>query len=190
MRELASAPMTAVTLTKTALSQVKADAIVVGVSSGRSGPSLVPGGADVDKAFKKDLLGTLKAMGATGKAGEIVKIATLGRTAAPALVAVGVGPTPGKGERYDAEALRRGVGAAVRSLAGAAARVATALAGANGDDDVDTVRAVAEGAHLGAYAFSRYRTNAAPRKRPVGSVVLVVKDPRNKQVRATVDRAG
>jgi leucyl aminopeptidase len=181
--------MTAVTLTKTTLSEVKADAIIVGVSSGRGGPCLVPGGADVDKAFKKDLLGTLKSMGATGKAGEIVKIATLGRTTAPALVAVGVGPTPAKGERYDAEALRRGVGAALRSLTGAAGRVATALPSANGDDDLDTLRAVAEGAHLGVYSFTRYRTTGVPRTRAVSSVVLVVKDPRDKKVRAVVDRA-
>ena len=181
--------MTAVTLTKTALSEIKADAIIVGVSSGRSGPSLVPGVADVDKAFKKDLLATLKAMGSTGKAGEIVKIATLGRAAAPALVAVGVGPTPGKGETYDAEALRRGVGAALRSLNGSGARVATALAAANGDDDLDGLRAVAEGSHLGAYSFSRYRTGAAAKTRHVSSVVLVVKDPRDKKVRAVVDRA-
>jgi len=181
--------MTAVTLTKTALSEVKADAIVVGVSSGRGGPSLLPGAADVDKAFKKDLLATLKAMGATGKAGEVVKLATLGRTAAPALVAVGVGPTPAKGEGYDAEAIRRGVGAAVRSLAGTAARVATALASANGDGDLDTLRAVTEGAHLGGYSFSRYHTGASRQARPVGSVVLVLKDPRDKKVRAVVERA-
>jgi leucyl aminopeptidase len=102
---------------------------------------------------------------------------------------VGVGPTPARGERYDAESLRRGVGAALRSLTGAATRVATALASANGDDDLDTLRAVSEGAHLGAYAFNRYRTGGGSRTRAVGSVVLVVKDPRDKKVRATVDRA-
>jgi len=71
--------MAAVTLTKTALSQVKADAIIVGLSNGRTGPTLVPGAADVDKAFKKQLLETLKAVGATGRAGEVTRIATLGR---------------------------------------------------------------------------------------------------------------
>src|SRR4051794_18353920 len=86
-------PMTALTLTKTALSQVKADAIVVGLSSGRSGPALVPGAADVDKAFKKQLVESLKAVGATGRAGEVTRIATLGRVTAPVLVAVGLGAT-------------------------------------------------------------------------------------------------
>ena len=183
--------MTAVTLTKTALSQVKADAIVVGLSSGRSGPTLVPGAGDVDKAFKKQLLDTLKAMGATGRAGEVTKIASLGRTAAPALVAVGLGPTPAKGERYDAEALRRAVGLALRSLAGSATRVATGLSAANGGDGLIELRAVAEGAHLGGYSYNRYRTAASRRttKRAVGSAVLVVDDPRDKKARAAVERA-
>jgi leucyl aminopeptidase len=183
--------MTAVTLTKTALSQVKADAIIVGLSSGRSGPTLVPGAGDVDKAFKKQLLDTLKAVGATGRAGEVTRIATLGRTAAPALVAVGLGAVPAKGERYDAEVLRRAVGAAMRSLAGSTSRVATALSAANGGDGLTELRAVAEGAYLGGYAYNRYRTAASKRttKRPVGSAVLVVDDPRDKKVRAAVERA-
>jgi leucyl aminopeptidase len=183
--------MTAVTLTKTALSQVKADAILVGLSSSRSGPVLVPGANDVDKAFKKQLLDTLKAIGATGRAGEVTTIATLGRVTAPALVAVGLGATPGKGESYDAEAIRRAVGAGVRSLAGKASRVATALAAANGGDGSTELRAVAEGTHLGGYAYNRYRTTASRRstKRPIGSAVLVVDDPRDKKARATIERA-
>ena len=183
--------MTAVTLTKTALSQVKADAIIVGLSSGRSGPALVPGTADVDKAFKKQLVDALKAVGATGRVGEVTRIATLGRVAAPALVAVGLGAAPGKGESYDAETIRRAVGAAMRSLAGSASRVATSLSAANGGDGLAELRAVAEGVHLGGYGYTRYRTAASRRstKKPVGSAVLVVDDPRDKKVRATVERA-
>src|SRR3954449_1349760 len=101
--------MTAVTLTKTALSEVKADAILVGVVSGRGGPVLAPGAADVDKAFKKQLLPAMKALGATGRTGEVVRLATLGKTAAPTLLAVGLGDEPGKGMQYDAEAVRRAV---------------------------------------------------------------------------------
>ena len=183
--------MAAVTLTKTALSQVKADAIIVGLSTGRTGPTLVPGAADVDKAFKKQLVDNLKAVGATGRAGEVTTIASLGKIAAPAVVAVGLGPTPGKGEQYDAEAIRRAVGAATRALAGRASRVATGLSAANGGDGLAELRAVAEGIHLGAYGYMRYRTAASRRttKKPVGSAVLVVDDPRDKKVRAEVERA-
>src|SRR5206468_10163222 len=98
----------------------KVDALVVGVGAGPKGTLvLAPGAEDVDKAFKKRLLGALTALGATGKAGEVTKVATLGATAAPTLVAVGLGPQPAKGERYAAETLRRAAGAAARQLAGA-----------------------------------------------------------------------
>src|SRR4051794_7997425 len=102
--------MTAGTLTKTALSAVKADAILGGGVSGRSGPPPPPGVTDVDKAFKKQLLAALKTMGATGRTGDVVTLATLGRTTAPTLVAVGLGDEQGKGGQYDAEAIRRAVG--------------------------------------------------------------------------------
>jgi leucyl aminopeptidase len=183
--------MTAVTLTKTALSGIKADAIIVGLSSGRSGPALVPGAGDVDKAFKKQLLDSLKAVGATGRTGEVTTIASLGKVAAPVVVAVGLGSTPGKGESYDGEAIRRAVGAAMRSLSGRAHRVATGLNAANGGDGLAELRAVAEGVHLGGYGYTRYRTAASRRttKKPVGSAVLVVDDPRDKKVRAAMERA-
>ena len=181
--------MTSLSLTKTTLSEVKADALIVGVTSSRTGPQLVAA-ADVDKKFKKRLADALAATGATGKAGELTRIATLGATAAPALVAVGLGPAPAKGERHKPEALRRAVGTAVRSLAGSA-RVATALAAANGDDSEDDLRAASEGALLGAYAYTRYRSAASAKtvKRPVGTVLLVVPNHRDKTARADMDRA-
>src|SRR4051794_24987896 len=187
---IASPVMTTVSLTKTALSDVKADAIVIGIAKGPSGLELAPGGAEVDKAFKKRLLPALKALGAKGTAGEVTKLASLGAGGAPAVVAVGLGPAPGKGGRFEPEALRRGLGAAVRSLAGTA-RVATALAAANGEPGEPELRAVAEGAHLGAYNFSRYRTAASAEsaRRPVQTTVLVVPNPRDKIVKAAVDRA-
>jgi leucyl aminopeptidase len=182
--------MTALSLTKTTLSEVKADAIIVGVTSSRSGPVLAPGASDVDKKFKKRLTAALADLGATGKVGEVTRLATLGATAAPTVLAVGLGPAPAKGQRYDGEVLRRAVGTAVRSLAGSA-RVATALAAANGDDDEADLRAVAEGALLGGYSFTRYRSAASARtaKRAVGTVLLVVPNHRDKATRAVVDRA-
>jgi leucyl aminopeptidase len=180
--------MPSVSLTKTALSGIKADAVVVGVAAGPDGPVLVPGAEDVDKAFKKRLAAALAALGATGKAGEVTKLATLGAVPAPTLVAVGLGPWPGKRGGYDAEKVRRGVGAAMRALAGTP-RVATALAGVNGED-VGMLRAVAEGALLGAYAFTRYRTSsAATVKPPVDAVQIVVPNPRDKAAKAAVARA-
>jgi leucyl aminopeptidase len=181
--------MTAVSLTKTALSQVKADVIIIGIAAGRGGPTLVGDATDVDRAFKKTLAATLKTLGATGQAGEITKLATLGKTAAPALVAVGLGPEPAKGGRFEPEAIRRAVGAAVRSLAGTA-RVATALTNINGGG-ADELRAVVEGALLGGYTFTKYRSAASAKqtKRSVGTALIVVDDPRDKTTKKIVDRA-
>jgi leucyl aminopeptidase len=182
--------MTTLSLTKTPLSEVKADAIVVGVVKGAAGLELAPGAGDVAKAFKRRLLPALTALGAKGTAGEVTKLASLGAVKAPAVVAVGLGPTAAKGERYDTEAIRRGLGAAMRALAGTA-RVATALANVNGEPGEPELRAVAEGAHLGAYAFTRYRTAASAEssRRPVQSTVVVVPNPRDKAVKAAIDRA-
>ena len=182
--------MTALSLTKTPLSEVKVDAIIVGIAIGADGPVLAPGASDVDKAFKKRLNAALRALGATGRAGEVTKLATLGALAAPTLVAVGLGDAPAKGDRYDTEAVRRGVGAAVRGLSGVG-KVATGLAGVNGEGDADSLRAVAEGALLGAYAFTRYRSAAstATHKPAARAVTLVVANPRDKGAKAIVDRA-
>ena len=47
--------MTSLTLTKTPLSELKVDALVIGVASNGSGLVLAPGAADVDKALGKKL---------------------------------------------------------------------------------------------------------------------------------------
>jgi len=182
--------MTALSLTKTTLSDVKADAIVIGIACSPNGPVLAPGAADVDKAFKRRLLAALTALGATGKAGEVTKLASLGAVAAPTVVAAGLGPAPGRGAGYQPEAVRRAVGAATRALAGTS-RIATALASINGNGSEAELQAVAEGAQLGAYAFTRYRSAATANetKQPVGHVVVVVQNPRDKAAKAIVDRS-
>jgi len=175
--------MTAVTLTKTTMSDVKADALLIGVAQGANGPVLAPGAADIDKAFKKKLLAALATLGATGKAEETVKIATLGATTSPQLMAVGLGPAPSKGGQYDTETLRRAAGAAMRALAGTN-RVATSLAQVNGGRPED-VLAVTEGAALGGYVFTKYRSTTP---KSVAAVVIAVDSPRDKAVKAAHQR--
>ncbi|GAB3676452.1 leucyl aminopeptidase [Actinocorallia lasiicapitis] len=120
------------------------DAVVIGTVPG---PGLAVGAESVDAAMDGRLLEALKAVGATGKPGEVVKLPTLGAITAPTVVAVGLGENP------DAEGLRRAAGAAVRSLAGKA-KVAVALPAATTEAAGD----VATGALLGNYSFTRYRT--------------------------------
>jgi leucyl aminopeptidase len=143
---------------------IPADALVIGVTEGADGPAVAPGAEDVDSALGGDLAATLAALGATGRLEELTKIASAGRTAAPLIVAVGLGDT-GAQPPADGEALRRAAGAAVRAIAGqpparngapaggSARRIALALPAR----DAAEAEAVALGAALGGYAFTRYR---------------------------------
>jgi leucyl aminopeptidase len=129
------------------------DAIIVGVVQGPDGPVPAPGAEDVDAALGGNLAETLGALGATGKAEEVTKIASAGKLKAPLIAAVGIGVTAGTAAPFDGEALRRAAGAAVRALAGGKPlRVALALPAR---DDTEA-EAVALGALLGGYTFGRY----------------------------------
>ena len=172
------------TLTKTTLSTVKADALLIGIAEGPNGPVVAPGAADLDKAFKKRLVAALSTLGATGKANETVKLATLGATTSPQLMAVGLGPAPAKGGRYDDEVVRRAAGTAMRALAGTK-RVVTSLALVNGTDAA-TVRAVVEGAALGGYVYTRYRSETP---KSVDAVAVAVDNPRDKATKAAAEAA-
>jgi leucyl aminopeptidase len=141
---------------------VEADAVVIGVTKEAGGALPVPGTKDVDEALGGTLAQTLATLGATGEAGEVTRIPSGGRLAAPLVAAVGMGDAAGGNDAaFDPEALRRAAGAAVRAL----------LAGRTGDmrialalpaRDPAEVGAVALGALLGGYAFRRYRTEPAP----------------------------
>ena len=182
--------MTRISLTKSPLAELNVDALIVGVASKGNSIVLTGGAADVDKAMKKRLAEALSDVGATGRIGEVTKLATLGATKAPMVVAVGLGPLPKRDGQFAAETIRRALGTAVRSLAGTA-RVATGLAAVNGDADAEGIRAVAEGAMLGGYAFTKYHSRASSKdhKRAVTTTSIVVPDPRDKEARAAVDRA-
>ena len=121
------------------------DAIVVGLLSTATGPKLAPGAAVVDKALGGKLLAGLKAAGAAGKVEEVVKVPTLGLAGFPLVVSAGLGASA------TAESLRRGTGAALRGLT-SKKHVHLAV-----DGPVD---ALAEGATLGAYSFTEYKSTA------------------------------
>ena len=185
--------MASLSLSSSNAARAKVDAVVVGVARGPKGLVLTAGSETVASAFQKALLPALAELGATGRAEEITRLATLGATTAPVLVAVGLGDLPQDGGAYDGEVLRRAAGAAVRALAGSG-KVALTLAGDTGNRET-AVRAVAEGALLGAYTFSRYRTAAGnesspvERRQPVGELFLVLPDAKDKALRAAAARA-
>jgi leucyl aminopeptidase len=149
---------------------IDADAFVVAVSSGADGPQPAPGAKDIDDALGGTLASMLAALGATGEAGEVTKIATGGRLAAPLIVAAGIGADGGDAP-IEPEVLRRAAGAAVRAVgsprgSGQARqrRIVLALP-ARGQAEAE---AVTLGALLGAYTFGRYRSE------PAGQAVLTL----------------
>ncbi|MDQ1585986.1 MAG: leucyl aminopeptidase [Actinomycetota bacterium] len=184
--------MSTLTLSTSKPSDLKVDALVVGVVKGARGVVLAPGAEDVDKAFKGRFAATVEALGGTGKAGEVTKIAAQGQTTAPLVVAVGLGDQPEQGGRrgskpapFAAETLRRASGAASRALAGCA-RVGLALP----TSDAASVEAVAEGALLGAYGYHRYRVaSKGDHKPPVGAFTLLTAAARDREVRTAAEHA-
>jgi len=134
-----------------------ADALIIGVTQTPDGLVPAPGSEDVDAALDGTLAATLTALGATGRQDEITRLASGGSTAAPLIVAVGLGAEDQGGERGRLEALRRGAGSAVRALTGGKTRsIALSLPTA----DAAQAEAVALGALLGRYSFTRYRSAA------------------------------
>src|SRR5579875_567494 len=127
-------------------SPLRADAVVVGVVDGTGGPTLAPGAEPVDAMLDGRLCEALRVAGAKGRPDEVTKIPTLGLADVPLVVGSGLGERPG-----DAEAARRAVGAALRTLTDKR-RVHVAINAPAG--------ALAEGALLGAYQFTEYKSRA------------------------------
>ncbi|MGX7680491.1 leucyl aminopeptidase [Jatrophihabitans sp. DSM 45814] len=138
-----------------------ADVIVIGTISTSDGIALAAGAEAVDKALGNVLLGALRAIDASGRHDEVVKIPTLGHGRVPLVVATGLGkfnPDDDPSELPEAESIRRGVGAALRAIS-SAKRVAIAI-GSGSDPDV--VEAISDGALLGGYRFTKYKSAAKP----------------------------
>ncbi|MFF9348725.1 leucyl aminopeptidase [Streptomyces sp. NPDC014734] len=187
--------MTALTLSTAGAATLRADALVVGVAKGAKGPVLAPGAEAVDKAYDGKLATVLDALGAAGAEGEVTKLPAPDGLKVPVVLAVGLGPAPKKDEAYDAEALRRAAGSAARALTG------TKKAGfALPVESAEDAGAVAEGALLGAYAFTAYqggedklaakgKKNGNGAKLPLAEVALLGAKPRDKAYKAAAERA-
>jgi leucyl aminopeptidase len=161
-----------------------ADAVVVGTATGADGVVLARGAESLDKATDGRLAEALVALGATGAEGEVVKIATMGALPTPVVVAAGLGAAA---DRYSPETVRRAAGAASRELGGRS-RVVCMLALVNGEQpDPALLVAAGEGALLGAYRFTRYKTDPGP---PAPQQIsLAVPDAKDKASRAALKRA-
>ncbi|MQA09455.1 MAG: leucyl aminopeptidase [Pseudonocardiaceae bacterium] len=156
-------PKLALSTTKVeAVASARVDAIVIGTVQGTDGPELAAGSEQVDAALGGQLAGVLASLGATGKAEETVKLPTLGSCRAGVVLAAGLGK-PDEDGGIGAERVRRAAGAAARELAG----TKTALCTLSTLD----LGAAAEGAALGGYAFTEYKSD--PGNPPLGKVELL-----------------
>ncbi|MFI9080536.1 leucyl aminopeptidase [Streptomyces sioyaensis] len=179
--------MTALTLSTSSAATVRADAVVVGVAKGAKGVVVAPGAEAVDKAFGGKLAAVLETLGASGAEGEVTKLPAADGLKAPVVLAVGLGDAPAKGDGYDNEALRRAAGSAARALSG------TKKAGfALPVEDAEAAAAVSEGALLGAYAFTTYRSNGNgknAKSAPLGEATILGGKPRDKEFKAAAERS-
>ena len=101
-------------------------------------------------------------LGATGKADEVIKVPG---TTTRLIVFTGLGQASAN---YDNEVLRRGAGAASRALAGNSSATFSLPA-----TNVSAVRAIAEGAGLGAYLFDQFRgSTKSAQKAPLKTITV------------------
>ncbi|MFJ4105839.1 leucyl aminopeptidase [Oerskovia enterophila] len=164
---------------------VKVDALVVGTQTTSDGVAVV--GDDLPRDVVAELEALAPALGITGARDEVRTVPAGAHLKAGVLVLTGLGARDGSGS-FPAETLRRAAGAAVRELTGASS-VAVALPAA----DEAEVAAIAEGALLGAYSFTRYRdaAGAASTKTAggVSTIEVLTSLARGAKAKAAVERA-
>ena len=175
--------MTTLALISTDPTTQAADVLIVATApaGGRKKAAVLAGPATGFKAAaSRKLLESLAALGATGKADEVVHLPGAGIAAAPVVVAVGLGAGPWSDER-----LRRAAGTAARAVAGSRRAVAALPV-----ENAAAVDAVAQGLLLGAYSYDAYRVDSkASHKSPVGRITLHVADAKDADTLAAVARA-
>ncbi|MFT3877220.1 MAG: leucyl aminopeptidase [Propioniciclava sp.] len=144
-----------------------ADLIVVGLAEGSSGPYLVGVPDDLEALWAKrhatPLLAAARSVGATSKPGTCVVL-----PGTPGVVVTGLG-----GVDVTPEQGRRAAGNAVRAAAAVAGERTLKVALSLEAIEPEVVRAVAEGALLGAYGYAKHTAKEA--SRPLGSLVVVTK---------------
>ena len=166
--------------TKAALGKSRADVIVAATVQGADGVHLAAGAESLDAALGGTLLDTLAALGATGKAEEVVKVPTLGKLSAKLVLAVGLGK-PDEDGAHTAEQVRRAAGASARALSGTKRALSTL--------SVLDLQAAVEGTVLGAYAFTAYKSE--PGDGPVGALDFAAPaEGTTREHRATLKAAG
>jgi leucyl aminopeptidase len=162
-----------ITATDRPLEKLSADAVVVAIGKGPDGPLPTPGAEAVDRLLGGKLLPALADLGARGAEDEVTRLPSYGQGPFPVVAAAGLG-APRPDGTYPPEAIRRAAGAASRALGGRGT-VVSLLAAVGGSPDPERLHAVGEGALLGAYEFTAYKSDLpADRPAPPREFTVVV----------------
>ncbi|MSO26945.1 MAG: leucyl aminopeptidase [Candidatus Nanopelagicales bacterium] len=155
-----------ITLSQTPPATIACNALLVAVMPKGRGVEIA--GHGLSPAQAKKVTDALSALGATGKSGEITKLGGVAGFRAPVIVAVGLGEHKAE---FDLEAIRRANGNAIRALSGSK-KVAILAA-----PEPALLEAIATGARLAAYAFTKFKSKAAPNSTPPATIILIVPGP-------------
>src|SRR4051795_3933714 len=164
-----------ITATDHPLEKLTGDAVVVAVGKGPDGPLPTPGAEAVDRLLGGRLLPALADLGVRGAEDEVTRLPSFGQGPFPVVAVAGLG-APDAAGAYRPEAVRRAAGAASRALGGRRT-VVSLLAAVGGTPDAARLHAVGEGALLGAYEFTAYKSDL-PASRPAlpSEFTIVVPD--------------
>jgi leucyl aminopeptidase len=170
-----------ITLSKSDVAGVKTDAVVIGVVKLGGAVTLPAGTESLNAAYGGKLVEVLSGLGATGKSGEVTKVPGPKPGKSANLIAVGLGEAPDGALKT--EDLRAAAGTGVR-----AAKTSQSVAFALPTPDADCVRAIAEGALLGRYAFTAYKSSEGSSDAP-GNLTVLTDLARTKEAKAALERA-
>lgn len=146
--------MANLTISSRPAAEAPGDALVVALVAGSDGPSLAPGHG-LPRRTTTHLKAVVADLELTGKAGDVTTLAAVPEVAAKLVVLAGIGELKGRPDAAALEDVRRGIGAAVRSLA-KKKKAVVVVPGTS----ADVVAAAAEGAALGAYCISKAGTTS------------------------------
>ncbi|GAA1681833.1 leucyl aminopeptidase [Kribbella yunnanensis] len=172
--------MSTITLSKSDAAGVKTDAVVVGVVKLGGAVTLPAGTESLNAAYGGQLVEVLSGLGATGKTGEVTKVPGPKPGKSANLIAVGLGEAPDG--TLKTEDLRIAAGTGVR-----ATKLTQTVAFALPTPDAECVRAVAEGALLGRYAFTAYKSESSTDQ--AGALTVLTDLARTKEAKAALERA-
>ncbi len=155
------------------ITRVQADALVVNLFEGVRAPG--GGTGAVDRALDGAISRLIEAGDITGKRGEITLIHTFGRIPAPRVAVLGLGAR----EKFTLDSVRDLTAELARFLRGRGIGHAASIthgAGIGGLEPEACAQAMAEGAVLGLYTFTRHKSKAENHKE-LRTLTLVEHDP-------------